>query len=278
MSNWSQGDVLANGIKIHYYRTGSGERPPLVLAHGFTDNGLCWTPFAEAMEGEYDIIMYDARGHGLSDAPEGDYYSYTLQAADLAGLVEALGLRKPALLGHSMGAATIGLAAATYPDLASCILLEDPPLRGADFVLLPIEEQEVLVREARAKTIAGKAKSRDEIIAQSRTEFPAWPEAERGPWAEAKQQLSPNVFNVQRVLPPDWREIIPRIACPILLLTGDPELGGIVTPEIAAEAGSLWRVGQVAHIPNTGHSIRRENFERYVEVARAFLQDNATGV
>lgn len=40
MPNWQAGDVNVNGIKIHYHRTG-GAKPPLVLAHGITDNGLC---------------------------------------------------------------------------------------------------------------------------------------------------------------------------------------------------------------------------------------------
>ena len=79
MAHWHSGDVEANGIRLHYTRTG-GTKPPLVLAHGLTDDGLCWTPVAEALEAEYDVIMVDARGHGQSDAPETGYDSAT-QAA-----------------------------------------------------------------------------------------------------------------------------------------------------------------------------------------------------
>ena len=104
MSKWQSGFVEANGIKLHYTRTG-GDKPPLVLAHGVTDDGLCWTPVAGALASEYDVVMVDARGHGRSDAPEGGY-SLTALAADLAGVIAALELRQPAILGHSMGAAT----------------------------------------------------------------------------------------------------------------------------------------------------------------------------
>lgn len=279
MAHWTQGDVVVNGINIHYTRTGNGDQPPLVLAHGFTDNGLCWTPVAEAMEAEYDIIMYDARGHGLSDAPEEDLYRKEHQAEDLAGLVEALRLHKPALMGHSMGAATIATAAAIYPDLPSCIVLEDPPWWGGNGrVLPPVEEQQAWVEKARFQTVEGKSKSRDYHIARSREEFPNWPEAERGPWADAKLQLSPNVFHVRTVPDTDWREIVARIHVPILLITGAPALGGIVTAEAAAEAASLWQRGEVAHVPGTGHSVRRENFAEYVQVVRSFLQENGNGV
>ena len=96
MSDWSSGDVVANGIKIHYYRTG-GNKPPLVLAHGFSDNELCWTRVTRALEQDYDVIMPDARGHGYSEAPEKGYSSED-HASDLAGLIEALGLGKPALM------------------------------------------------------------------------------------------------------------------------------------------------------------------------------------
>ena len=80
-----------------------GGKTPLVLNHGATDNGLRWTPVARALEADFDVVMPDARGHGLSAVPV-DGYGAGEQAADLAGLIEALGLERPAVGGHSMGA------------------------------------------------------------------------------------------------------------------------------------------------------------------------------
>src|SRR5947209_17951539 len=86
---WTSGEVQTNGIRMHYYRTGGdGLKPQLVLAHGATDDGLCWTRVAQALETEYDVIMPDARGHGLSDAPA-EGYTASDHAADLAGLITA---------------------------------------------------------------------------------------------------------------------------------------------------------------------------------------------
>src|SRR5262245_60062606 len=73
MNQWSSQDVTANGITIHYYRTGNGDKPALVLSHGASDSGLCWTRLTRALEADYDVIMPDARGHGLSDAPATGY-------------------------------------------------------------------------------------------------------------------------------------------------------------------------------------------------------------
>src|ERR1051325_10647420 len=104
MAPWQSGDVEAHGIRLHYTRTG-GVKPPIVLAHGFSDDGLCWTPVAQALACDYDVIMVDARGHGHSDAP-GQGYGPLNHAADLHGVITELGLQRPAVLGHSMGGAT----------------------------------------------------------------------------------------------------------------------------------------------------------------------------
>ncbi|MEO8957146.1 MAG: alpha/beta fold hydrolase [Ktedonobacteraceae bacterium] len=61
-AHWNEGDVVANGIRQHYYRTG-GEKPPLLLLHGFNEYGLTWLRTAKELAGDYDIIMLDARGH-----------------------------------------------------------------------------------------------------------------------------------------------------------------------------------------------------------------------
>ena len=66
MTQWRSGDIVANGIRIHYTRTG-GDGPPLVLVHGMADSGLCWSRVAHVLEAEYDLIMPDARSHGRSE-------------------------------------------------------------------------------------------------------------------------------------------------------------------------------------------------------------------
>src|SRR5439155_22026915 len=115
MPDWLSDDVTANGLRIHYYRTG-GYKPPLLLSHGATDSGLCWTRVARDLESDYDVILPDARGHGLSDAPASGYTSGD-RAADLAGFIDGLGLQRPAVGGHSMGAATTLRFVADYPDV-----------------------------------------------------------------------------------------------------------------------------------------------------------------
>jgi pimeloyl-ACP methyl ester carboxylesterase/predicted dehydrogenase len=272
VTTWPADDVIANGIKIHYYRTG-GNKPPLVLAHGFSDNGLCWTPVARALEHDYDVIMVDARGHGLSDAPD-EAYAYEDRAADLVGLIQALGLEKPTVMGHSMGASTVAAAAAEYPNVIGKAILEDPPWRdedpGEDLSADEIEER---VKEWHDRLLANKEKSREALIAGAREESPTWSEAELGPWAESKRQLSLKVLHRSARPWTPWREVAEKIACPTLLITADTEAGAIVSPEVAEEAAALNDQIQVVRIEGAGHSIRREAFKPYMQAVRNFLVD-----
>ena len=66
MSEWSEGFIKANDLNIHYHRTGGTGKTPLILLHGVMDNGLCWTPVARDLQAQFDVIMPDARGHGLT--------------------------------------------------------------------------------------------------------------------------------------------------------------------------------------------------------------------
>lgn len=268
MTNWQSADVVSNGIRVHYYRTG-GDKPVVVLCHGVTDNGLCWSPVAHAIEQQYDVVMVDARGHGLSEAPATGY-NYRDMAADLGGLIVALGLGRPVLVGHSMGAETVAACAAAYPHLVRGIALCDPPWR-ADLAARTVEERAVAQNNMRAQILRRRSMTVQQIIAAGRAEHPEWPEAEWEPWAQAKLQVSPDVSQLMGGTRSDWRQVVARIECPILLITADPQRGAIVTPEVAAEARGLWRQGTVVHIPGAGHSIRREQFARYLEAVRAFL-------
>lgn len=270
MSSWQFGDLAVNGVKIHYTRTGgrtSSFKPPIVLAHGLADDGLCWTPVAEALEADYDVVMVDARGHGRSDAPEQGYGTAD-HASDLAGVITALGLRRPAVLGHSMGAVSALALAGMRPDLPRAILLEDPPPRWIPAA--PAPARPAPIHQA---IIELKRRTRDELLAHAARQWPPWPEAELGPWADAKLRFSFNALLADEPPALDWPAIVHRITCPALLITADPALGAIITPEIAASLGALMPQTRVVHIAGAGHNIRREQFSSYMKVVSAFLAE-----
>lgn len=269
MQSWSADDVMVNGVKIHFHRTG-GDKPPLLLCHGITDNGLCWSRVARELERQYDVIMVDARGHGLSDAPDGSYNADS-HADDVAGLIQALGLEKPRLMGHSMGAATVATLAAHYPDLPSRIVLEDPPWRIEESSQ---EERAARMADWREMTVTRqKSKTEAEIADEGRAVNPKWHESEFEPWSHAKKQVSPKVFDFNVSPSPNnhWRVLASKISCPTLLVIGDPELGGIVTPETALEIQQINGQIETAHIADAGHNIRRDQFQPFTDLVLTFL-------
>ncbi len=261
--NWQSGEVTANGIRIHYTRTG-GDRPPLVLAHGFTDNGLCWTPVADALQADFDVIMPDARGHGLSEDPPSGY-DLLSQAADLAGLIDELALKQPILLGHSLGAITALTLAAVYPTLPRAILLEDPPEFWIPKPPAPFSFGEWIA--------ILKTKNRDQLIAEQCAATPDWSMDEIEPWADSKLQLSLNVLKMFEPgnLTLDWPTLFPQITCPTLLIPADPAQGSAIEAAGIAFLHRCIPQLEVAPVLNAGHSIRRDQFAAYMQVVRAFL-------
>lgn len=270
MTAWESGFANLNGLRLHYTRTG-GQLPSLVLAHGVSDDGLCWTTVAEALAPAFDVIMVDARGHGRSDAPLRGY-GPAEQAADLGGLIQYLELRQPLVLGHSMGAMTTLMLAGTEPDVPRAILLEDPPPWWVPATTEHAgQERRAAMRIAMAEL---KRKTRDELIAGQRVVAPTWPEAELERWADSKIRCSPNVLDIFTAAAEntiDWPAVLGRITCPVLLITGDPRAGALVTEAHADAFRELIPHAVVVRIAGAGHSIRHDQFGAYMDAVQEFV-------
>jgi pimeloyl-ACP methyl ester carboxylesterase len=127
---WSDGYVYANGARLHYYHAVPAPgKPVIVMIHGVTDNGLCWTTLTWKLQDAYDVYMLDTRSHGLSDPITTADDADTL-IKDVVEFVKAKGLEKPIVMGHSMGGATVIRVGAEYPDLAKAIVVLDAGIGG----------------------------------------------------------------------------------------------------------------------------------------------------
>ncbi len=123
---WSDGYVYANGIRVHYYHAiPNPGKPVMVMVHGVTDNGLCWTTLTWKLQDAYDIYMVDTHGHGLSDPFTPADNGETL-VKDVVEFVRAMKFERPILVGHSMGRQQSCVLAAERPDLAKAIIMLDP--------------------------------------------------------------------------------------------------------------------------------------------------------
>lgn len=259
------GGVLpVTGGHLAYHRTG-GDKPALVLSHGLTDNGLCWSRLAAALAPDFDVIMLDARGHGESSRMVGAPPDHA--GRDIAEAIDVLGLRSPIVMGHSVGARATVEFAASHPGRASRVILEDPPF-------LPVVDAAAAAHRRtrfRDQVATFHAMSDADITALGRKTSPDWHEDEFPAWVAGKRQVDPDAMPDYRS---PWQESLRAITAPILLILGEPARGGLVTAEIADEAMALNPNIRTVLIPNAGHNIRRENFDGYLAAVRIFLAGN----
>lgn len=267
--SWTNAIESANNISIHYTRTGGHDLPLLILAHGFSDNGLCWQRTAEEFQGQFDIVMFDARNHGESSRA---IASAEAMVEDLAELIKTLD-KKPILLGHSMGASTVAGVAAKYPELVEKALLEDPPW-WSSAVEERSEEERAAEGEKRRKSFQKylddlNSKTDEEVLAYGRELYPDWHDDDLPAWAASKKQLDEGAMDGLSL--PNWQEVAGAITVPTLLIHTDGKRDGLLKPEIVAMLKEKNPHLSSVEITEAGHNTRRENFEAYISGVKAFL-------
>jgi 3-oxoadipate enol-lactonase len=122
--------VRINGVLLHYRLRGREGAPVVALANSLGTDARIWDEVIDILSDGYRVLSYDKRGHGLSDAPAGDY-SLDDHVADLAGLLDHLGMARVALAGVSVGGLIAqGFALAHAERLAALVLCDTAPKVG----------------------------------------------------------------------------------------------------------------------------------------------------
>lgn len=127
--------------RFHVARIGDRSLPALLLVHGFPQHWWCWRGVAQALDGKAHLIVPDLRGAGWSVVPDApDAYLKRDMAADLLGLLDAIGAERIAVAGHDWGGWISQLMALQAPERVSRLLALSipsviptprPPLRSA---------------------------------------------------------------------------------------------------------------------------------------------------
>lgn len=257
---WTSGTVSANGIDVQYYRTGNGL--PIVMAHGMYDNGRYWIPLGSDLASNYDVIAYDARGHGGSAAPETGYDIDT-RIADLVGLIDALNITQPLLIGHSMGAATVAWAAATHPDLPRGLILEDPSRL--------YEQPTMSFEKARDRASDHLSELKSLSIEERINRYGYFDTVESNHLrclAAAVDECSPAIVNIAQPHRP-VTHAFEEISCPTLVLRRDLD---VEDRKRDLQAADRLADGQLVHVPDAGHYVLLTAYEAAYAEIRAFLR------
>lgn len=271
MSKLFYGHVDVKGTKIHYYRT-SDDKPNIVFLHGITDNGMCWSRLAFYLEQYFDVILIDARGHGLSEAPDSGY-DVEVHAEDVAAVIQNLDLQPVALVGHSMGGSIAVATAASYPKLVKSLILEDPPFRENSW-LTPQETRQEHADKLKEWIAELRKMPLEDLELYCKQNYPSWHEDDQRLWASARLQVRPQVTQFISGSPFNWMEKIQNLKCPGLMLTGNPEKGAIINSAVSTDITRLWKSCQVVNVPDAGHNIRRDQYIPTRDAIRKFLFQN----
>lgn len=130
--------LVRDGVALDYEEAGQGD-PPLVLVHGLSCHRGFWDGQVEHFSRDHRVLAMDLRGHGGSDAPEQRYTMRAL-AEDVGWICTQLEIRRPVVVGHSLGGlVALELAAISAEQVGAVVLV--------DSVLLPGREREPFVRE-----------------------------------------------------------------------------------------------------------------------------------
>jgi 3-oxoadipate enol-lactonase len=260
--------VKANGINIYYEIHGKGE--PLVLIAGYGSNSKSWFCQTPILSREYRVIIFDNRGAGRSDKPD---YPYTMEmmADDVAGLLNAIGVKNAHILGISMGGAIAQEFAIRYPEKTLSLILgctscggthskaTDPTVRATLLSmgqLTPEESAKVLLPIVYTEEFIVSHK---DIIAEQMKERFEYPTPAHGYANQA-----------QAVMGHDTYDRLPQIKAPTLVIAGSADKLGHV--ENAEMMSSRIPNAELVILEKMGHGFCVEAAEKTNSIILDFLK------
>ncbi len=202
-------DVTANGVRHHVQRLGGGTHT-VVFVHGLVMDNLSsfYFTLANPVAAFADVVLYDLRGHGMSERPARGYRVADL-VADLGALLDALGVAQATIVGNSFGGLVALAFAAAHPERVSRLALIDAHVGAEGWA------------QQMTATLSLQGEARDSMIAQS---FQSWlgrhSERKRTRLATAAQALVEGTSLVA-----DLRDSPPlqlaQVAMPVLAIYGE---------------------------------------------------------
>jgi pimeloyl-ACP methyl ester carboxylesterase len=264
-------DFDAGGVSIRYAESGSAG-PALLMLHGVTSRWQTFLNVIPAFTQRWRVVAADLRGHGQSGRVAG-HYALMEYEADVIALLRHLGDGPTVLVGHSLGAMiSIGVASET-PELVRAVVLEDPPLGAFDG--RPFGVRSEYHRFVATRDLVREGLSQSELAARLVPETPGDTLAARMR-AASVGRIDPDVLTwiIENRAGQgyDLGDRLRRIACPTLLLQGNPDIGGALTDTEAKWAASLIPDCDHVYLPNVGHGIRAANAEDFSQRVMGFLE------
>jgi len=256
--------VVANGIEIAFEEHGHGDRP-LLLLHGFTGSRHDFATQLAELARHGRVLAPDLRGHGESGRT-GDpaSYGFAQLTADLLGFLDALGIERCDLLGHSMGGMIVLRAALAAPArIASLVLMNTAPgpLAFIDRAQLGLAAR--VAREAGMEALAQilRARAREDATrsAPDRRMEEEWGEERFWSWRTARvAAMDPAAYEALGLALAEQDDLTPRLGeidCPTAVLVGELDHEFRAPSELLARR---IRGAQLSVLPGAAHQPQHE--------------------
>lgn len=254
--------VDANGLRHHVLRYGDAGDPDLLFLPGITSPAVTADFIAVRLaDWGFRVTVPDVRGRGDSERGPSGGYRLTDYAADVAGLVEALDLSSPAVIGHSLGARIAAAYAVLHaPGDHGPLVLVDPPTSGPGRDPYPTSREAFLeqLREAQRGTTA------DEV----RRFYPAWPERELQLRADVLATCDETavVETHEGFESEDFFEYWAKVTAPVALVRGGDS--PVVPPGAADELRRARPDIALLTVPGAGHMVPWDNLTGFLDAVR----------
>jgi pimeloyl-ACP methyl ester carboxylesterase len=274
-----------DSVKIHYAES-AGEGPPLVFCHGISRHWQNFQPLVKSFGEDWRIYSVDMRGHGRSGRVARGYTSAGY-AADLPAFLREVVGEPAVIFGHSAGGAAALRVAAEHPEWVRAVILGDTslsveglrrsiyPSLFADLHALRLRLAGTSVEELARGLSQVKITVPQLDITVMLGELPGNDAGYLRRWAESLWEVDPVALEMavegSALTEEDARRLLPNVRCPVLLLQGHPEMGGMMTdPEVAATMALLPH-SQLVKLRTLGHALFLIDPQPVIEELRNFL-------
>ncbi len=259
--------IKANGIRINCELSGKKGAPAVVLSHSLSSSLLMWNPQIDALTPYFQVLRYDTRGHGATEAPSGAY-TLELLAEDVIGLLDAMGMDRAHFVGLSMGGMIGQCLALNHPqrlnslalcDTASIIPAEAQSVWQARLDKVGKKGMEALLEETLERWFTPAfLKQNPPMVKLIREQILATPVAGYIGCAEAIRRLN-------------YLDRISGIKTPTLIIVGEDDPG---TPVSAAEAMHEQIMGsKLVVLPSARHLSNVEQTDLFNAALSGFLKN-----
>lgn len=122
--------VLSDGTRVHYRDRGPRDAPVIIMLHGSDSSLFDWEPWSKSLSDEFQVVTLDLPGHGLTGATLTADYSEQGMAKLVRDFADKLGLKRFAIIGHSMGGGVAARFTEMYPDRVTRLVVVDGHTAG----------------------------------------------------------------------------------------------------------------------------------------------------